>query len=136
MLPCFIDQELFCSYNFLVVNGKWASSLIGFLPLHTAANCPRYSLALIILSPRGSSPTGVLRPCLNLGLWMAMLNSVGFLTKVRSMAKYSAEDSVLQVVYTAIHISLRVQNSEPSVIALEKLSLYLCFSLFPAFFHF
>lgn len=67
---------------------------------------------------------------------MAMLNSVGFLTKVRSMAKYSAEDSVLQVVYTAIHISLRVQNSEPSVIALEKLSLYLCFSLFPAFFHF
>lgn len=118
MLPCFIDQELFCSYNFLVVNGKWASSLIGFLPLHTAANCPQYSSVLIILSPRGSSPTGVLRPCLNLGSWMAVLNSVGFLTKVRSMAKYSAEDRVLQAIRGKLYILQSIYHLECRIVSL------------------
>ena len=138
MLPCFVEQQLFCIYSFLVVNSKWTPSLIGFLLLHTATDCPRYSFVLIILSPRGSSPTGVLRPCLNLGLWMAVLNSVGFLMKVRSVAKYSAEDSVLQAIHSKFYILQihnpfkreRVQYSEPSMIALEKLSLYLCLSIF------
>lgn len=138
MLPCFVEQELFCSYNFLVVNGKQGSSLIGFLLLYRATNCPRYSSVLIILSPRGSSPTGVLRPCLNLGLWMAVLNSVGFLTKVRSMAKYSAEDSVLQAIRGKLYILQSIYHVECRIVSLAwqplKSSLYICISLY--FLHF
>lgn len=35
---------------------------------------------------------------------MAVLNSVGFLMKVRSVAKYSAEDGVLQAIHSKFYI--------------------------------
>ena len=44
-------------------------------------------------------PTGVLKLCLNVGLWMALLNSVRFHMAVRSVVKNFAEETALQAIH-------------------------------------
>lgn len=69
--------------------------------------------------------------CLNVGLWMALLNSVRFLMAVRSVVKSFGEETVLQAVtYAASYISCEtVRHSDPRKAHCLSVCLSACVSL-------